>query len=174
MANILTFSLQSLKVAAWNGDGTYGTIQTFFSAKTLTATKKFVSDKAMGNSKITGLAAQAISYDISIDSAGFDDSVLNVLLGLTSSSSGSGVNTDEANALAPYFGLVAQTYPDTGDYLLFFPQCKITGDFGYKIDFGKFSTPSIKMEAIQDDTLGYMLRKRKRTVIGAITMPLSA
>ena len=174
MANILTFSLQSLTIAANNLDGTFGTAAAFFSAKTLTATKKFVSDKAYGNSKITGLAAQAISYDLSIDSAGFDDAVLNVLLGLSSSSSGSGTNTDEANELSQYFGLIAQTYPDAGDYLLFFPRCKITGDFGYKIDFGKFSTPTIKAEAIVDDTLTYVLRRRRRSVIGAITFPLSA
>lgn len=172
---VLTFSLAQVQVASANGDGTFGTAKTFYSAKTLTATKKVVADKAYGNNKITGLAAMTISYDVALDSAGFDDDVLNILLGLTSSSSGSGTNTDEAGSvLNPYFGLIAVTNPTTGDYLLFFPNCKVTGDIGYKLDFGKFSVPSLKMEAIHDDTLGYILRRRKRTVVGAITFPLSA
>ncbi len=169
--NILTFSLQSLWVALSNLDGTFGTPAQFFSAKTLTATKKFVSDKAYGNSKITGLAAQAISYDIAIDSAGFDDAVLNILLGLTSSSSGGGSNVDEQNQLSQYFGLIGQTYPDTGDYLLFFPKCKVTGDLGYKIEFGKFAVPSLKCEAIDDDVFNFVLRRRRRTAVGTITFP---
>lgn len=171
---LYTFSLQAVWVAPNNGDGTFGTQFQFDSIKSLSYSKKYVSDRAQGNSRITALAAQAISYDISLDTAGFQDNVLGVMQGLAAASSGVGINWDESNDLMPYFGLIGQTFPDTGDVLLFFPRCKITSDISYKNEFGKIVVPQIKIEGIKDQPLGYILRRRRRTSSsGPVTFPLS-
>lgn len=171
---LYTFGLQQCIVAPSNGDGTFGTPYTFDSTKSLKFAKKYVSDRAQGNNRITALAAQAISYDITVDTAGFQDNVLQVLEGITAASSGPGTNFDESNELMPYFGLIGETFPDTGDVLLFFPKCKITADLNYSVEFGKIVVPQIKIEAIKDQVLGYTLRRRRRTSsAGPITFPLS-
>lgn len=174
MTTYFTFSLQQVLIASYVNGLTYGTPVTFDSIKTLAVAKKYVSDRAQGNSQITSLAAQAISFDLSLDTAGFQFPALAILEGLSASSSGAGQNQDESNDLMPYFGLIGQTYPDAGDVLLFFPRCKITGDINYKLEFGKIVVPQLKCEAIKDTTLGYTLRLRQRNAIGAITFPLTA
>ena len=176
--NVYTFSLQQVLVAAWNGDGSYGTAITGESTKTLTVTVNEVSDKAMGNAIITAVAGQITECTLAIDTAGFDDTVLEVLYGVAAASSGNGTNEDIDNTVRlPYFGLIAQAYPETGtgDVLHFFPKCKLTKDTTYSLDYGKIVIPKFGAEAIGDSTLSNLIwRKRTRTVVGAITFPLSA
>lgn len=173
MTTSFTFSLQKVIVAPYINGTSYGTPVTFDSIKSLSMAKKYVSDRAQGNSYITALAAQSISYDLTLDSAGFQDAALTVLEGISASSSGVDSNFTEANDLMPYFGLVAQTYPDTGDVILFFPRCKITGDLNYKLEFGKIVVPQIKCEAIRDPTLLYLMRRTTRpSALETITFPM--
>ena len=94
MTATFTFSLQQVQVAAWNGNGTYGTPVIGESTKTLSVAVKYVSDRAQGNAVITALASQIISADLTIDTAGFDNDVLAILWGVSASSSGAGTNVD--------------------------------------------------------------------------------
>lgn len=175
MTTSFIFSLQQVQVASYINGLTYGTPVTFDSSKTLSLSKKYVSDRAQGNSQITSLAAQSISYDLTLETSGFQDAALAIMEGITATVSNAQSNFDESNDLMPYFGLIAQGYPDTGDVLLFFPRCKITSDINYKLEFGKIVAPQIKIEAIRDTTLGYLMRRRTRSSSGlAITFPLTA
>lgn len=173
---IYPFSLQQVAIAAWNGDGTYGTPFVLESTKTLTFADKGVSDRAEGNAGITALARQAISADCQLDTAGLVLDSLKILIGQTPQSSGTGANavyyTSEDNARAPYFGCLAQAWPDTGDTLLWFPRCKITTDFTWKYEFGKIVVPVFKFEAIKDKTLGYTWRLYERnTANNTLVLP---
>lgn len=168
MSTLYTFSLQAVYIAAYLGAGSYDTAHLIDSSKTLTASQKLVSDRAQGNSRITALAAQAISYDVGLDTAGFDDDSIGIVMGTDPASSASATNVDVANQLMPYFGLIGQTYPDAGDVLICYPYCKMTGDWTFKLEFGKIVIPQFKFEAIEEPTLGYIMRKRTRTAGGAI------
>jgi hypothetical protein len=163
-----TFSVQAVYIAAYNSAGSYGTKHLIDSTKVLTATEKKVNDRAQGNSRITALAAQVISYDVGLDTAGFDDDGYEIVDGPQSTTSASGDNVDTGNVLVPYFGLIAQTYPDDGDVLICYPYCKATGDWSFKLEFGKIVVPQFKLEAIEEPTLGYIMRKRTRSAVGSI------
>lgn len=156
------FSLQLCKVARANGDGTYGTAVTLPSARTLNLTIKFIKDRAEGNSIYTALAAQIIAVGWSVDGANLDQNVLATVFGETPAVSGTGLTEIDtinfANELMPYFGLVAQAWGQHGDDMCFLiPYTKVMDDTSWKLDFGKFASPSFKGEAINEPTFLNML-----------------
>ena len=171
MANQYTFSVQQVQVAPNNGNGTFGSAYELQSTKTVTTAQKLVSDRSQGNTKITALVAQTISYDLSLDTAGFDFSALSIFMNDPATSSNTGQVWTVPNQLMPYFGLVAQAFPEAGDVLWFWPRCKITGDFSYKLEFGKIIVPQFKCEAIEDENLGFIVRVYERPGGGSITFP---
>lgn len=157
-----TFSLQQFAAAVNNGDGTFGTAVVSPSAKGIKFNQKLISDRAEGNSRITALAAQAISAGFQLDTHGFQFSMLQIFTGQDPSSSGSSATLEKyislPNARMQYFGIIAQAWAaeNAGDVLLFLPKCKVTSDFTWGFDFGKISAPQFKMEAILDDNFGFM------------------
>lgn len=172
MTAVYTFSLQQCKVAANNGDGTFGTPYMLESTKTLTMAQKFVSDKARGNAHITALAAQTESFDVGLDTAGLDNETFAIIYGVEAVASNEGSVLTIDNLLTPYFGLIGQAYPDgEGDFLVWFPYCKITADVNYKFEYGKIVVPQFKCEAIQDPVLDYMQKLLDRPNGGPITFP---
>lgn len=155
---LYTFSLQQVKVASWLGGGGYGTPYVLQSSKTLSVSQEMISDRSMGNSYITDLETQLISLSLQLDTAGFDPSALTVFTGIATSISGADTVQPINNKLLPYFGMIAQVFPNAGDVLYFFPYCKITKSWTYKLEFGKIIVPQFACEAIQDPTLGYMMQ----------------
>lgn len=173
------FSLQYCAAAKANGDGTFGTLVAFPSAKTLRITLKYISDKAEGNSIITAIAAQIIEVDWEIDGVNLDQGLLAIVTGETASSSGAGsaeVDTMAfSNDLMPYFGIVAQAWGQHGDDMCFLiPYTKVTKDFSWSLDFGKFAVPKFAGEAINEPVLLYMLNaKNHATKIASPVFPPS-
>ena len=172
MSNLYSFSVQKVLIAPWLGGGTYGASFTLASTKTLEFGQKMITDKTEGNSYITDLETQLISADVKLDTGGFEVGSLAVFTGIASATSGSDTVLPVNNKLLPYFGCIAQTYPNSGDILWFFPYCKITSDWSFKLEFGKIIVPQFKFEAIQDPTLGFIWQPYIRAVAnGAITFP---
>lgn len=173
MTAVFTFSLQQCQIAANNLDGTFGTAYQLESTKTLTMAQKFVSDKARGNARITALAAQTESYDVGLDTAGIDNDALAVLFGTTAVDSNDGNVLSISNILTPYFGLVGQAFPDgDGDFLVFFPYCKVTSDMNFKFEYGKIVVPQFKAEAIEGSAFPYIVNYYERPDgEAAITFP---
>lgn len=156
------FSLQQAWAAKANGDGTFGTALKFPSAKTLSLDVAYISDKAQGNSTITGLAAQIIECTWQLDGVNFDPDILGILTDVAPSDSGTGV--DEvvtqtfANDLMPYFGIVAQAWGENGDdTCILLPYTKVMNGFTWKLDFGKYISPVFKGDDIIEPSLGYLL-----------------
>lgn len=169
MTAVFTFSLQKCMVAVNNLDGTFGTPYTLESTKTLTMAQKFVSDKARGNAHITALAAQTESYDLGLDTAGLDNAAFSVLFGTSPVNSNDGVSLKINNVLTPYFGLLGQAFPDgDGDFLVWFPYCKITADVNYKFEYGKIVVPQFKAEAIQAGNFAFIVDLMQRDCVTAI------
>ncbi len=160
------FSLQLCKVAKANSDGTYGTPVTLPSARTLNLTIKYIKDRAEGNSIYTALASQIIAIGWSVDGANLDQNVMNVVFGETPAVSSGGTATEIdtltfSNDLMQYFGLVAQAWGQHGDDMCFLvPYTKVMDDTSWKLDFGKFTVPSFKGEAINEPVLNKMLEMK--------------
>lgn len=181
MAEILRaafkFSLQQAWVAAANGSGTYGTAVQFPSAKTLSLDIKYISDKAQGNSTITGLAAQIIEVMWQLDGVNLSETIVGILTGVTPSSSNPGVNQVDtlnlANQLMPYIGIAAQAWGENGDdTCILLPYTKVMDGFSYKLDFGKYITPVFKGDGIIEPSLGFMIsQKNHATKLSAPVFP---
>lgn len=153
-----TFSLQQFAAAVNNNDGTFGSPVVSPSAKGIKFNQKLISDRAEGNTRITALAAQAISAGFQLDSHGFQFALMQIFMGVNPTSSGPSSPTLQKgltlkNNRMKYFGVIAQAWSaeNDGDVWLFLPKCKITSDFTWGFDFGKIAAPQFKMEAIEDD-----------------------
>ena len=173
-AQLYPFSVQQVLVAAWLGGGTYGTPFTLQSTKEMGFTQDAINDEAQGNSKITDEETQLISATLTLDTAGFDTSLLTVFTGISTSTSGADTVFPVNNALLPYFGMIAQVLPATGDVLFFYPYCKVTKGWNYKNTFGKIMVPQFSCKAIQDPTFGYIYQEYRRptaTLTTPITFP---
>lgn len=171
------FSLQYLAAAKANGDGTFGTLKQFPSAKTLSLNMKYISDIAEGNSIYTALAAQIVAVEWQVDGCNLDNDLIGIITGETASSSNSGANEVDtitySNDLMPYFGLVAQAWGQHGDDLCFLvPYTKVMAGFSWKLDFGKFAAPQFKGTSINEPTLNYMLQgKNHATKLASPVFP---
>ena len=173
---VFSFSLQAAYVAVNNQDGTFGTYVRGKSTKAATIALKLVSDQAQGNAIITDVAAQVISCEVQLDTAGFEDDFLSVLLNVTPVK----LTNDEYVIMGDqvrtkFFGIILQTYPDQGDVLHFMPSMKVTSDISYKLEFGKIVVPQFKAMGIVDPHYtpagypnGAMWNKITRSVTGAL------
>lgn len=173
---VFSFSLQAVYIALNNGDGTFGTYVRGKSTKACKIALKLISDQADGNAIITDVAAQVISAEVSLDTAGFEDDFLAVMMNVTPVK----LTNDEYVIMGDqvrtkYFGLIAQTYPDQGDVLHFFPSMKVTSDISYNLEFGKIVVPQFKAMGIVDPNYhpagypnGAMWNKITRSVTGAL------
>jgi hypothetical protein len=167
-----TFGVQNVWVATNDGQGHFGSMVHLPSVKTIGVTPEVVTDKLQGNMAITAIATQAISYTLTMDTGGITFAVLQVLTGITPSTS----NTDPVMAFAndqfPYFALLAEAWAIPGDSLFFWPYCKVTKGWSYKLEFGKIVVPQLSCDAIIDPTENYILQIYERTSkSGAITIP---
>ncbi len=169
--NLYTFSLQQAQIASNEGDGTFGMPFQLESTKTVSFDRKHITDRSEGNSYITYLATQAISVDCQLDTAGLDFDGLKILTGEEATDSNDGRVWTSGNELYPYFGMVAQAYPQVGDVLLWLPRCKITQSFSWKFEYGKIVVPMFKFEAIKDQVLGYTMQLLERPSGGSIAFP---
>ncbi len=170
-----TFSVQLAAVAVNNLNGTLGTPVRIPSVKAVMTDIKTITDQAQGDSKITAIAAQLISADLTIDTAGITFAAYQIMTGVTPTSSTVPTRSylTYTNDRMPYFAMVLEAFgaEDAGDDVIFMPKCKITTGFSWKFEFGKIITPSIKAIAIPDLVLGDLIQVAKRPVIAAITMP---
>lgn len=139
---------------------------------------KTISDQAQGDSRITATASQAISADLTIDMAGLSFQALEVLTGVTATSSNVGSSTEHdfmtwSNFRFPYWGLLAQAWSaeDNGDTLVWLPRVKIMSGFSWRLEFGKIVTPQYKATAILDDNFGAIMQLIFRKTITALTIP---
>jgi len=167
-----TFSLQKIVVATNNGNGTFGTGVTGASTETVDVNQSMVSDETKGNAVITSRASQTEKYQLSLGTASFDLDVWAILFNKSVTSSNGGYyQTIDDQQRSPIFGLVAQAFPDNGDVLLWWPNCKLMTGVTWKNSYGKIVIPQFKAEAINDTSLGYMFRLFIRPNSGAITFP---
>jgi hypothetical protein len=171
------FGVQLGAIAVANLDGTIGTPIRIPSLKTTMVSMKTVTDQAQGDMSITAIAAQLISADLTLDTAGISRAVYTTLTGVqpTSSSTPTRTYTTYGNDRFPYFALIIESLAAeaSGDTLIFLPKVKLTQGFDYKFEFGKITTPQLKATAIKDLVLGYTMQKVDRATIASITMPPS-
>ena len=173
------FSLQQAVMALANGDGTYGTAVTVPAAETLDLNVQYIQDTAKGNSKYVALASQIVAVDYTLGGVNMSPDILQILIGSTPSSSGSGASEvdtlDIDNQLMPYAGIVAQAWGQhSDDFCFFIPYSKVMKSWALKVGFGKFATPSYGGEGIEEPSLKKIMSfKWHATRLTTLTFPLA-
>jgi len=167
-----SFSLQAVYVAVNNGNGTFGTPVKFASVETIDSNQSMVSDETKGNAVITSRASQTEKYQQSMGTASFDLDAQAIVFGKSVTTVGSNyyMKIDDTQR-SPIFGLMAVTYPDVGDYIQFWPNCKLMQGVTWKNSYGKIVVPQFKFEAIMDNSLGYMYLPIERLAGGSYAFP---
>lgn len=173
-----SFSFHDAKIATWTATATYGTAVDVDAVKMVDCIFNFISGEAQGDDAIVGLASILISVKGKIQFTGVSIAVLEVLLGLTSTSSVASPNAIQqfkatAGKLMPYFGLTGMSLSaDAGGQEYFFPKLKIMGDVNLaSMGFGTFGTTEVPFEGIADGTYDLFNLIKQQTAILTAAVP---
>ena len=173
----VSFGLSDVKIAPWDGDGTYSAAVDVPSVQMLNVTLQFTSAQLTGDDKITATAARAIGGTATIRWGSISLEVLEVLLGGSLTSSVASPNNVRnyrvgGGGANPYFGIVGRALAEDGqDTHVFIPQAKITGDLNIaNLAYGEFSVPEAQITMVADETWGVLSIVQNETGV-AITIP---
>lgn len=159
-----SFGLSDVKVAAWNATNSYGTAVDVMSAQQLGGTLRVSAAELTGDDAITATGSRPIGGEIRLRFGGVSIAALEVILGLTATSSVASPNAVKQLKVAggerlPYFGLVGKALAEegSGDLTIFYPKCKIMSDIQLvNMEYGNFAIPELTIMAVKDDTYGVL------------------
>jgi hypothetical protein len=151
------FGVADAKVAAWDGDGTYGTVTDIMGIQMAQATIQLVSAIANGDDRIVAAASRLTGAQLQMRFVGMNPTMLAVITGVATDTISSVINLQfTGGERMPYFGAIVKALSEeTGDTWVFLPKCKIMSDFVlFQGEFGAFSTPEVTVQAVSDETWG--------------------
>lgn len=156
------FGLSDCAVAAYTATNTYGNEVDVYSVQALNVTMRTVQAELTGDDQITAVASRPIAAQIEMRFGGVSLAALEVMLGLTATSSISSPNNIKnlkvnGGTDLPYFGLIGKSLAAEGDGQLevFIPKCRIMGDVQLvQLEYGTFSINTVTLMAIPDSTYG--------------------
>ena len=156
------FGLADVKIATWNATDNYATEVDVMSVQLLGVSMQTISADLTGDDQITATASRAISGSCQLRFGGISINALEVLFGVTATSSVASPNNVRSFRIpggleTPYFGLTgrALSAEDDGDTLIFIPKMRIMGDVTLAtLEYGTFSIPQIEARIVADATYG--------------------
>ena len=156
------FGLADAKVATWNATDDYATEVDVMSVQLLGVSMQTVSADLVGDDQITATASRAVSGTVRIRFGGVSIAALEVLFGVTATSSVASPNNVKSFRITggldtPYFGLTGRAISanDDGDTLVFLPKCRIMGDVTLAtMEYGTFAVPELEARIVSDATYG--------------------
>lgn len=156
------FGLQDVKIATWTATNTYGTEVDVPAAQAFSNVLRVVNAELTGDDRIMATATRVIGSQFTLRFGSVSLAVLEVLLGLTATSSIATPNNVKILEIPggtrfPYFGLVAMAYAEegVGQFEVFIPKAKIMGDLQLAaLEYGTFSTTEFTVMAVDDATYG--------------------
>lgn len=153
-----TFGIADLKIAVWNGTGSYGTALDVPSVQLLDVGPETVSAELEGDDRITATHAQIISSTLTFRFGSVDLDVIELLTGTTITDYGTTPNRIRNlpidNLNFPYIGLVgkAVAVEGIGDLHIYVRKCKVLEGFNIRQEYGNFAIPELTLKAVADGT----------------------
>lgn len=175
-----SFGLKDCKVAGWTSAGVYtSTGVDVPSVQMLSTMLHTVTAELTGDDTITATAARAISGEVKLRFGSVSIAVLEVLFGLTATSSIASPNRVKQFKIPggtrfPYFGLggIALAEEGVGDLEVFMPKCKITGDITLvHLEYGMFAIPDLTVRAVDDATFGIINVIEHEAALTVVVIP---
>jgi hypothetical protein len=172
------FGLNDVKIATWTATNTYSAAVDVYSVQLMGAVLQIISAQLTGDDTITATAARAVGGEVRIRFGSVQIPALEVLLGNTATSSVASPNTVKQLKLVggdnmPYFGIAGKALAEegTGDFLIFFPKCRIMSDVTLAtLEYGTFAIPELTLQAVDDATYGICSVIERQTA-AAVTIP---
>lgn len=172
------FGLADCKVAAWQGEGSYGTAVDVMAIQALNTVMRVISAELPGDDTIVASASRPIGAQITLRFGSVNLGVLEVIFGITATSSVATPNTVKLLRIAggerlPYFGIVGKALAEegNGDFLVFVPKVKIMGDVNLvQLEYGQFAIPEMTVMAVPDEIYG-TINLIPRETTGVFTIP---
>jgi len=173
------FGLADVKIATWNATDDYSAEVDVMSVQLLGVSMQTVSADLVGDDQITATASRAVSGTVQLRFGGISIAALEVLFGVTATSSVASPNNVRSFRLTggletPYWGLTGRSLSaeDSGDTLIFLPKCRIMGDVTLAtLEYGAFSIPQIEARIVSDSTYGMINVITRQTGSTTVTVP---
>jgi hypothetical protein len=152
-----SFSLKDVRVAKWNGDGTWGAALRVPSASIAGVKLRTVNGQLQGDGGITDAAAEAIAADAKLKFGGGNLSLYNTITNYAKTLTGVTPNRVDRMKFTkksfPYFGLCGRmnSSDGQGDQHLFLPKLKLMDGFELNYQFGQYVEPELSILALPDD-----------------------
>jgi len=158
------FGLNDAKIATYTATDNYGSAVDVFSVQALNVTMRMTQAELTGDDQITAVASRPIAAQIEMRFGGVSIAALEVMLGITATSSiasPSNIKDLKVNGGIdlPYFGLVGKSLAaeGAGQLEIYIPKCRIMSDIQLvQLEYGVFSINSVTLTAIPDATYGLL------------------
>jgi hypothetical protein len=146
------FGVNDVKIGAWNGDGSYGTMTDVPSVRSIEVQFQTVNGMLEGDDAITAAAAYITSAQVRFQMGSVKPEVLEVLMQANLESSGGTRQLRIGSDIMQYFGLVAKANAGegAGDTHIFLPKLKVMEGFSVRFEYGQFATPELVCTALVD------------------------
>lgn len=156
------FGLNDCRIAAYNDTDSYGSLVDIFSVQMVNFNTRVTQAELTGDDQITAIASRPIAGQIELRFGGVSLAALEVMLGLTATSSVDSPSNVKnlriggGNSL-PYFGLCAKALAAEGggQLELWIPKAKVMSDIQLvQLEYGVFSTNTVTLMCVPDETYG--------------------
>lgn len=168
------FGINDAKIAAWDGDGTYGPITDIMGVQMAQGTAQNVSQIANGDDRIVAAGSRLIGGSLQLRFVGLNPSMMEVITGVDTVTISSVISeTFQGGERMPYVGLIVKALSEEiGDTWIFFPKVKIMSDFVFfQGEFGTFTTPEVTLQAVPDEHWGLFVVITHPTDVEITVMP---
>lgn len=147
-----TFGIEDCKVAAWVGDGTYGTAVDVPGIKNITIEAETTNGEQDGDDMLVAVASKVRAGNVTITKARLSFEVLNIMLNQPIQSSSSHKAMKITSRKTRYFGLIARIdeAEGDGDVHIFVPKVKLLTGLTFNFAFGEFTSPEMTAKALLD------------------------
>lgn len=157
-----SFGLNDVKIAVWNGDGTYGTAVDVPAVQLMRPTIKVVSAQLEGDDQIVATGSRGIGTELVLRFGSLNINAMAVMVGVAKTGSGSGSTEQDGLILTggmrfPYFGICGKALSEelAGDTHIFLPKVRIMSDFVLgEMEYGKFGVTEISVYGVSDGLFG--------------------
>jgi hypothetical protein len=152
-----TFSLRDVRVARWNGDGSWGAAVRVPSVRITRTRLITINGRLEGDGGITDAHAEAISGEGTLQFGGGNLSLYNTITGYTKTLTGVAPNRVDrikyTKKAFPFFAICgkANSTDGVGDTHVFLPKVKLMEGFELGYVYGEYSQPELSFVALPDE-----------------------
>lgn len=155
------YDIDDAKVAAWNGDGTYGTLIDVpgISSARIEFVPKTQDGYGDGGLILTASAIQ--QANMTIRNFGIKADMIEALFGASSDEYSPGASAYTivdmpVGVPLPYFGMVIRSFDNeiaNAGALIFVPKIRVVGNFQWELSYNNFVQPELTGRALPDGNL---------------------